>query len=437
MTIDQTVRRSSLRRGVRSPGGFYGWWILAMAVVVFAWTAIGQTQGFSVLLLPLTGQMDLTSRDVSLIFLVGAFGGAFLMPVLGRFMDEHGARRILIAATLTYAIAFCALALVPNRYVAISALLAVRLIGSIVLWLGASVLVAWWFSRRRGLALGILVGIGSALLSLLAYGLSVVIERIGIVTGFLVLAALACVVLLPIAIWGVVDHPGEIGQYPDGKVPTGMHDPVGPVHEELTGVTAREAYRTGFAWVITVGAGLIALTTTGYLFHEAVIFIDQGATAAEAARNLLPQMIGNGVFILIISALVDRFRMRWIVPAAMAQLVFTMWWGFNLDAIDALLLFGICFGMATGVFFGYALAALPKYFGTKHVGEIRGMFGAITMATAAFGPIIFEVFQENSAVILVIITAIAALCISIASLMIRWPASMDTPSVVPNSEIRA
>jgi MFS family permease len=218
-----------------------------MAVIIFAWTAIGQTQGFSVLLLPLTEQMDFTSRDVSLIFLVGAFGGAFLMPVVGRLMDGRGARRILIASTLAYAVAFCVLALVPNRYVAIIALLPVRLIGSLVLWLGASVLVAWWFTRRRGLALGILVGIGSALLSLLAYGLSIVIERTGIVTGFLLLAALACVVLLPVLIWGVVDHPGQIGQYPDGEVPAGMHEPEGPVHEELTGVTAREAYRTGFA----------------------------------------------------------------------------------------------------------------------------------------------------------------------------------------------
>jgi NhaP-type Na+/H+ or K+/H+ antiporter len=114
-----------------------------------------------------------------------------------------------------------------------------------------------------------------------------------------------------------------------------------------------------------------------------------------------------------------------------------MWWGFNLDVIDSLLLFGICFGMATGVFFGYALAALPKYFGTKHVGEIRGTFGAITMATAAFGPIIFEVFQENSATVLVVITAIAAVCIAIASLIIRWPRDMDVTPIPPSPGLPA
>jgi cyanate permease len=194
-------------------------------------------------------------------------------------------------------------------------------------------------------------------------------------------------------------------------------------------VTAREAYRTGFAWVITVGAGLIALTTTGYLFHQAVIFIEQGATAYDAALSLIPQGVANAVTVLVVSTLVDRYRMRWMVTAAMVQLVFTEWWGFNLDAIDSLLLFGICFGMATGVIFGYALAALPKYFGTKHVGEIRGMFGAITMAIAAFGPIMFEVLQENSAKVLVVILAIAAVSIAIASLIIRSPRDMDVPAI--------
>lgn len=53
-----------------------------------------------------------------------------------------------------------------------------------------------------------------------------------------------------------------------------------------------------------------------------------------------------------------------------------------------------------------------------------------------FGSIIFEVFQGNRATALIWITAIAALCISVASLFIRWPASMDNPSVVPSSVTR-
>ena len=105
--------------------------------------------------------------------------------------------------------------------------------------------------------------------------------------------------------------------------------------------------------------------------------------------------------------------------------------------MNSLWLFGIFFGMTSGVFFGYAQAALPKYFGTKHVGEIRGMFGAITLATAAFGPIVFEVFQENSATVLVLVTAVAAVPIAIASIVIRWPKESYMPPVFGTSGLPA
>ena len=415
------------RRGPRGAGRFYGWWILAMGIVIFAWTAMAQTQGFSVLLLPLTKEMAFGSHDIALIFLVGAFGGAFLMPYVGRLLDRRGARRILIIATLAYASAFGVLALVPSKAAAMGALLAVRLIGSIVLWLGASVLVAWWFSRRRGLALGILVGAGSALLSCLAFGLSVLIEHVGVAGSFLVLATLTLFVITPMVIWGVVDTPEELHQHPDGVPPsaTGSQGQPPSVDEGRTGVRASEAYRTPFALVMVAAGSLAAIVTTGYLFHEATIFIEQGATAQDAARSLVPQMVGNAVGILVVSSLVDRRRMRGIVTISMVQLIFTLWWGFNLESFGPLWLFGLSFGLSTGLIFGYVLAALPRYFGTLHLGEIRGTFGAVTMMMASFGPLGFEMLQGVDTSVFIWVAAVAAALISLASLIIPWPEPME------------
>ena len=401
-----------------------------MAVVLFGWTAMAQTQGFSILLLPLTEQMQVRARDISLIFLVGAFGGAFLMPLVGRMLDARGARRILIGAMIAYALAFCILALIPVKPLAITALLTIRLIGSIVLWLGASVLVAWWFNRKRGFALGVLVGAGSALLSAVAYGLSVMIGEVGVTASFLILAVVACLILLPMLLWGVVDRPSDLGQHPDGEAPLWSESAEGTTQSDLYGVPASVAFRTAYAWVVTAGGGLIAVVTTGYLFHEAVIFVEQGATAQDAARSLLPQMAGNAVAVLLISSLVDRFKMRWIIACSLAQAMFTLWWGFNLEAVGPTWLFGVSFGVATGAFFGYALAALPRYFGTRHVGEIRGTFGAVTMAAAAFGPIAFEVLHAEHHGMLIVVASSLAGVLAIGSLLMKWPAPMSGPEAV-------
>lgn len=238
MTPRQKLRPSGrLASSARGPQGFYGWWILAMAVVIFGWTGIGQTQGFSVLLLPLTAHVGVSERDISLVFLVGAFGGAFLMPVVGRILDARGARRLLIVATVCYAIAFCLLALVPVKAIALGSLLVVRLIGSIVLWLGASVLVAWWFSRHRGLALGLLLGAGSGLLALLVYGLSISIGELGFAPSFLLLAVTACAMLIPMLIWGVVDQPSELGS--TRTVTLAMRRLMPQAHPSMTGTASR------------------------------------------------------------------------------------------------------------------------------------------------------------------------------------------------------
>jgi MFS family permease len=170
---------------------------------------------------------------------------------------------------------------------------------------------------------------------------------------------------------------------------------------------------------------LAAIVTTGYLFHEATIFIEQGATAQDAARSLVPQMVGNAVGILVVSSLVDRRRMRGIVTISMVQLIFTLWWGFNLESFGPLWLFGLSFGLSTGLIFGYVLAALPRYFGTLHLGEIRGTFGAVTMMMASFGPLGFEMLQGVDTSVFIWVAAVAAALISLASLIIPWPEPME------------
>jgi hypothetical protein len=109
----------------------------------------------------------------------------------------------------------------------------------------------------------------------------------------------------------------------------------------------------------------------------------------------------------------------------MVQLIFTLWWGFNLESFGPLWLFGLSFGLSTGLIFGYVLAALPRYFGTLHLGEIRGTFGAVTMMMASFGPLGFEMLQGVDTSVFIWVAAVAAALISLASLIIPWPEPME------------
>lgn len=430
------------RPGARSPGGFYGWWILAIAILLFAVSAVGQTQGFSVLLVPLRGNLDIDPTVLAITFLVGGLLGALILPIMGRVMDERGAKIVLVWAFGAYVIALVLLALVPSQAASLGALLVLRLICSTALWLGASVLVTLWFRRRRGFALGLLVGVGASLLTICAYGLSVLIESQGVRVSLLLFAGFLLIAILPLLIWGVVNRPGLLHQQPDGddlpeyaaegRAEVDMRD-VPLDDSDMPGMTAAEAFRTPLAWVITAAGALQAFVVTGYLFNEAVIFMQQGATAHDAARSLVPQAVTNTVTVLVVSTLVDRFRMRWMVTAATAQLVLCLWWGFNLDSLGPTWLFASSLGVCLGLIFGYALAFFPRFYGVRHVGEIRGRFGAYTAVAAALGTVVFTYIDVDSAHLMMWIVGVVAAVIAIASWMVPWPTPVDEMRLSPTA----
>jgi MFS family permease len=279
--IDNT-NNTSTRSGVRAPGGFYGWWILAISISIFAVSFVGQTQGFSVLLVPLRASLSIDPQSLALSFLIGGLLGAAILPFIGRLMDDRGVKPILMWSTVIYIVSLIALALIPVQAATLGALLMLRLVCSTVLWLGASVLVSLWFRRRRGFALGLLVGLGASILTVLAYGLSILIDARAVSVSLLVFAALLLVAVIPLVRWGIVDRPSLLGQHPDGQEswPEAVESMDGQSVEDtnVRGVTAAVAYRTPLAWIITLAGSFQAFVVTGYLFNEAVIFMQQGAT---------------------------------------------------------------------------------------------------------------------------------------------------------------
>ena len=438
MNFDVTQKRSG-RPGARSPGGFYGWWILAISILVFGASAVGQTQGFSVLLVPLQGDTRLEPQKFALSFLVGGLLGAVVLPFIGRLIDDFGPRAILLWSSGIYIGALLALAVIPVQQSTLGALLVLRMVSSTSLWLGASVLVSLWFLRRRGLALGLFIGVGSSLLTIGAYGLSVLVQELGVVVSLLIFAALMTIVLIPVLIWGVADKPSLMSQYPDGEeiVAPDSQDgekqdgEKGVADPDLIGVTASQAYRTPLAWILTAGGALQAFVVTGYVFNEAVIFMEQGATAHDAARSLIPQALANAASVLIICALVDRFRMRWMVTVAMAQIVLCIWWGYNLYAFGSTWLFAANLGVCLGLIFGYATAVFPQVYGVRHVGEIRGRFGAASGVAGACGAWVFTFFDVDSAEFLIIGIGAVAAIIAAASWFAPWPTPIEEPGPSP------
>ncbi|NJO36548.1 MAG: MFS transporter [Rhizobiales bacterium] len=80
---------------------FYGWVMVFVAMAGYFASGPGQSHMFSVFILPLSTDLGLDQTEISLAYAVATLAAAFGLPYVGRLIDRHGMRLVvLIAAAL-------------------------------------------------------------------------------------------------------------------------------------------------------------------------------------------------------------------------------------------------------------------------------------------------------------------------------------------------
>ncbi len=393
------------RAGALSSGSpFSGWRMVALASVMLGLTGPGQTVGVSVFVDPMMAALGLTRSEVSVAYLVGTLLAASTLPRIGRALDERGTRRMLLVVALAFGVALASMGVVAGIVTLTFGFVGIRMLGQGALTLVATNAVAPWFARRRGLSIGIVTAVGSSLIALVPLLATWGIARVGWRAMWVALGALVVVVLVPIALRGFVDRPADVGQHPDGVAPdTGdaaVHVSIastgGPAgvpahtagrHEPGRDHTRAEALRTPMLWALIGGSVATGMLTTAMAFHQIDLLGEQGLTPVQAAANFLPQTVATFSTVLIVGALVDRVAPRWILLTSMTLLTIAMLAvPFVRPGVSA-----VAYGMALGASGAAAraleAAAVPRLYGLRHLGAIRGVVTALGGASTALGPL--------------------------------------------------
>src|SRR5215469_3968637 len=145
------------------------WWIVAACVFglvcsggpINIWT-------FSVFLKPVAQALHIGRSDLAGALAVQSAFGACLSPLVGTLLDRFSARPIILTGIVLFAAATAMQSLITAAPLVLYTLFMVRSVGSA----GCSppayaFVVARWFDRQRGLALGIAlsgVGLGTAVI---------------------------------------------------------------------------------------------------------------------------------------------------------------------------------------------------------------------------------------------------------------------------------
>jgi MFS family permease len=371
---------------------FFGWRIVGLAIVTGALTGPGQTIGVSVFVDPFIDHLGLSRSSVSTAYLIGTMVAALGLPIVGTQIDRLGARRSMIAIGAAFGAALVAMSGVQGFTTLVVGFVAIRLLGQGSLSLVSTISVTHWFERRRGTAMGILSTGMRVLMSLVPVGLSIVIVAHGWRWAWVVAGVVVWAVVVPIARFGIVDRPSDVGLVPDGPFAATDDGEDSPV--PVMSATRREALRTARFWVLLSSTMSIGMLSTALNFHQISLLGDAGLTPVEAAVMFLPQVVGTAIAGVVFGYLADRLTGRILIPMVMALLAGALLLASSLSPGLVIVLYAICLGAAGGAGSAVSATLLPRWFGLRHIGAIQGTAAFLMVASTSLGPVAFSIARD-------------------------------------------
>ena len=317
------------RRHPRSTAGwlalrlpfYYGWIVVAVAFVTIAIGANSRT-AFSLIFPPL---LDETGWPRGLTAGIFSFGFLVSIPLsagIGWLIDRLGPGFVMPIGAWTVAVGLilATVADAPWRlYLTLGGLVVG---GSISLaFIGHGAFLPNWFSRRRGLAMGIAAsGVGFGALPLFPW-IQWIVDHYGWRESCWLLALLLLAIVLPVNLLLPRRDPSELGLRPDGGGapepgrPDGAADPAARAR---TVRTLRGALRDPRYWCVWVGIFCALFAWYCIQVHQTRFLIDAGFSPATAAWALTLVGVTGIAGLIGIGHLSDRIGREWGWTAACA-----------------------------------------------------------------------------------------------------------------------
>ena len=374
---------------------YYGWVMLPLAMVALVASSPGQTFGISIFNEPMRLSLGLTHGQLAWAYTLGTLFGAVPIAYIGRLMDRHGLRRTMLGVVTLFALACLATSRAEGWLTLTASFCLLRMLGPGALGFLSGNTLAFWFERRLGTVEGLrLLGMALAMAVIPLLNLWLV-ERWGWHGAYALLGIGLWLAIFPTFFLLFRNRPDEVGQAIDGAiVPQAEATAVVSAIDE-SGLTLAEALRTRSFWIMTVGTALFGLILTAVFFCLAPIFQERGLSEQHAAATLMVYAIALAATQLAGGMLADRLPAPPLLAVGVAGLALGV---VVLHVATTTILAQIACGLlgaSQGLFFGATQPLWARYFGRRHIGEIRGVLMTINVASSSLGPLIAGVTKDH------------------------------------------
>ncbi|MBT69412.1 MAG: MFS transporter [Acidimicrobiales bacterium] len=379
-------KKGSANEGVRSPSGFYGWHMLALASLVGILTGPGQSAAVSVFREHLSSGLDLSDSAIATAYLVGTLTSSVFQPRIGTWVDSVGVKRATIIIGVLFAIAVAHMSLIHGVVWLAVGFLGIRILGQGALSLTSTVAVAHWFNLRRGFAMGLKTTVTFSGMSAVPLILALTIEAWGWREAWLIAAVTILITVVPIAFFGYVDRPSDLGQVPDG----GKYEDQIVSNKRAKSVTRDVAIRTRTFWTLASVTICSSLFGTGLIFHQSNILGEIGYSNSEAAAMFLPTAVGSILGGLGFGWLADRSIRPWLPGTSAFLIAATTFLGGSVTSFGGVICYVLLFGVGMGGVASLNTALLPALFGVGHIGSITGSLSFLSVLASSIGALAYS-----------------------------------------------
>jgi MFS family permease len=363
---------------------YYGWIIVAVSFLILT-VVFGVRLSFTVFFVALIDEFGWSRADTALIFSVSMIVFAATSTLAGIGLDKWGVRRTFGVGAVILTLGLLLSSQIQNLYQLALTYGGLAGLGITILGLGPqAALIARWFIRRRGLAIGIAfagTGIGSLLI---IPGIEGVVSAFDWRASYIVLAGLVFATL-PFIVFLLRLNPVDKGLHPDGIAEVVTENLTRPVENW----TMSDAVRAPTFWLLMLAA-LGAIGPVRVLsVHQLAILIDAGYESSYAAIAIGFSGAITAIAFVLLGALSDKIDRRLVYMLGSISLILAI---IILDRLGMpggilwVLIYAILLGIGEGSRSSLVTAVASDLFPGDALGAINGAIGAAFGMGAAVLP---------------------------------------------------
>jgi MFS family permease len=373
--MDQSIREMA-STVVSKPAGA----LVASTIGISVGVTSTVTAVFSLFLVPLATEFDVPRTSVSLVLALVAIANAITYPIMGRFADHYGARKVILCGTILFVFAMTFVSKVEGLLQLYIAYTLIGISGSALGPVLFSKIVSGWFDSNRGFSLGIIGGVGNGVGSaVMPLYVLMLISEYGWRDAYQGIAALIFFLAFPILFFFLRDPPMAASAVSDQCA------------GELSGLSFKEARQTSAFWLLLISIAVCSGCLLAVFTHVVPILTDRGVAMSDATAVLTTFALVTVASQVVVGLLLDKMGRPRLICLMLFMSVLGLGVLASATSVPMYMLSATLMGLSLGAEFGLLPYAISRYFGLKDFGQILGIIYSMVALASGFLPVLMDV----------------------------------------------